>query len=141
MCRNQAGPKTHRATGGGLTVIMQSYLASRRQARPPSPLILRVLKDLFVDTHSFRLSCHTLLHFINSDQDSSQRSAQQKRLRVARCVLFILIAFLLSSLTPHFSFLMFSYISLASYPFFSYFLYSPNLYIYICVQHRIFVRI
>jgi len=127
---------------------MQSQLASRRQARPPSPL--RVLEDLFLynrsahqaDTHSFRLSCHTLLHFINSDQDSSQRSAQQKRLRVARCVLFILIAFLLSSRIPRFFFPdVFLHVPCLLSFFVSYFLHSPNSYIYVYVQHRIFVRI
>ena len=76
MCRNQVGPKTHRATGGGLTVIMQSYLASRRQARPPSPLILhRVLEDVFVQPVGrtirqihIRSDCHVTPCFTSSIQ-------------------------------------------------------------------------
>jgi len=149
MCRNQADPKPHWATGGGLTVIMQSYLASRRQARPPSPLILGFWKT-FLYNRSGAPDRYTFVQIVVSHpaslhQFSSRLIPKECPAEETPCrKVFILIAFLLSSLTPHFSFLMFSYISLASYPFFSVLSVFPQfiyIYIYICVQHRIFVRI
>ena len=126
---------------------------SQRRGNGPSPLILGFWKTFVQPVGRtrqihIRSDCRVTPCFTSSIQIKTHpKGVPSRRLLVTTCVLFILIVFLLSSLTPHFSFLMFSYISLASYPFFPYFLHSPNLYIYIyiyiyiCVQHRFFVRI
>ena len=148
MCRNQAGPKTHRATGGGLMVIMQSFLASRCQARPPSPLILGFWKTFLYhrlgapDRYTFIqivVSHPASFHQFRSRLILNLKECRTESLCVTRCVLFILVAFLLSPLTPRLSLLIFSYISLASYPFLFRTFCIPPIYIHIYVYNTEFL--
>jgi len=146
MCRNQVGPKTHRATGGGLTVIMQSFLASQCQARPPSPLILGFWKT-FLYNRLGTPDRYTFVQIVVSHPASFHqfqsrlipKECPAERLHVTRCVLFILVAFLLSPLTPCLSLLMFSYISLAYYPFLFHTFCIPPIYTHICVYNTEFL--